>query len=306
MSLIPSESHSFPDNYSPVARCWRKANEASFSRSPAKRTDGTALSPLPTSKKANGSDLPPLTRTIINFLTVTEEAVEPKALPPEHFEKSSAPVPDEMVEPEIPTLPAPTEEAEVNLPPPRLKIVPRRPRPVAPISPEDADPNLLLTANGHGRARQFRPRTPNRVAKPVPANRSVNLPDKIDGGTAAQTVGTRKVESLDEAEIRPTNSRPSEPVLQPSVEQLRFNDDQPELEPFFREQRRSKLIRFVVLEFFATAVLVPSAWLVLSGRITDPTIVVLMNILTIAAAAAAVIVPIFLFALAPALPRHKR
>jgi hypothetical protein len=305
MSLIPSESHSFPDNYSPVARCWKKANEASFSRSPAKRAEETASSPSPTSKKTNGSDSSPLTRKIINFLTVTEEAVELKAPPPpEHFEKSSAPVPDEMVKPEMPTPPAPTEEGEVNLQPPRLKIVPRRPRPVAPIAPEDADPNLLLTANGHGRAHQFRPRTPMRVAKPT--NHAANLPAKLDNGTAAQSARTRKVESVDEPEILPTSLRPSKPVLQPSVEQLRFNDDLPELEPFFREQRRSKFIRFVVLEFFATAVLVPSAWLVLSGRITDPTIVILMNILTIAAAAAAVIVPIFLFALSPALPRHKR
>jgi hypothetical protein len=71
-------------------------------------------------------------------------------------------------------------------------------------------------------------------------------------------------------------------------------------------RRRRKLTRFILLEFTAVAVLVPSAWVVLSHDLTNPILIKLMNIVTISAAAALAIIPIVMFAMAPTFLRDRR
>ncbi|MEY2540409.1 MAG: hypothetical protein QOI22_11, partial [Verrucomicrobiota bacterium] len=47
MSLIPSESHSFPDNFSPVARRSRKLHERSAAPRPVNRSENGVVPLLP-------------------------------------------------------------------------------------------------------------------------------------------------------------------------------------------------------------------------------------------------------------------
>ncbi len=68
-------------------------------------------------------------------------------------------------------------------------------------------------------------------------------------------------------------------------------------------RRRSKVIGFVITEASAIGVLFLAGSLALSVRLSDSTLALLVNILTIAAAAAVAIIPIIFFAVPPILPR---
>lgn len=280
MSLIPSESHSFPDNYSPVARSRRhQERNVSSSRLPAKPVEKSATPP------------------------VVEK--EPKMVPPpasKTVEANFFPSPEKVVQRVV--TPMPAKAMERSFAPP-IKMVPRRVRPVAPppSSSVTAQDILMQIANGHGRAAQNRPKTPMRGLKPLPVSRAPVVENKIDSVIAE----TGMMSSAPPEEVEEQRAEPIDPLLgAPAIDQTfeEFNfDDSPV--GHLRKRRRSRLFRFLVFELFAIGVLVPSAWLVLSGAITDPTLLTLMNILAIGLAAGAVIVPIILFAVAPALPRER-
>lgn len=68
-------------------------------------------------------------------------------------------------------------------------------------------------------------------------------------------------------------------------------------------RRRSKLINFLIAEASAIGVFFLAGATALSLKPADPTLVLLINIVTIASAAAVAIIPIAFFAIAPILPR---
>ena len=72
------------------------------------------------------------------------------------------------------------------------------------------------------------------------------------------------------------------------------------------QRRRSKLIGFIITEASAIGVLLLSGALALSIKPADPTLALLINVLTILAGAAVAMVPIIFFAIAPILPRADR
>ena len=71
-------------------------------------------------------------------------------------------------------------------------------------------------------------------------------------------------------------------------------------------RRRAKLIGFLITEASAIGVLLLSGALALSIKPADPTLALLINVLTILAGAAVAMVPIIFFAIAPILPRADR
>jgi hypothetical protein len=71
-------------------------------------------------------------------------------------------------------------------------------------------------------------------------------------------------------------------------------------------RRRGKWIGFVIAEAMAISVLLLIGTLALLLRTTDPALVTLVNIATIAAGAAVAIIPIVFFGMAPILPRADR
>lgn len=73
-----------------------------------------------------------------------------------------------------------------------------------------------------------------------------------------------------------------------------------------KRRRKAKMRRFIVCESIAAGVLLPLAILWLSLRPANVVLHWIMNILTIAAAVAAAIIPIFFFALTPTLPEIER
>ena len=71
-------------------------------------------------------------------------------------------------------------------------------------------------------------------------------------------------------------------------------------------RRRAKLIGFLITEASAIGVLLLFGALALSIKPADPTLALLINVLTILAGAAVAMVPIIFFAIAPILPRADR
>ena len=71
-------------------------------------------------------------------------------------------------------------------------------------------------------------------------------------------------------------------------------------------QTRSKVIGFIIAEAVALGVLLLVGSFAVLGRWTDSTLVLSINILTIAAAAAVAIIPIAFFAVTPIQPRGDR
>jgi len=66
---------------------------------------------------------------------------------------------------------------------------------------------------------------------------------------------------------------------------------------------RSKLIYFLIAEVFAIAVFFLAGAIALSFKPTDPTLLLSIDIITVAAASAVAILPILFFAIRPILPR---
>jgi hypothetical protein len=71
-------------------------------------------------------------------------------------------------------------------------------------------------------------------------------------------------------------------------------------------QRRSKVIGFIIAETVALGVLLIAGSVAVLGRWSDSTLALSINIVTIAAAAAVALIPILFFAIAPVLPRADR
>jgi len=71
-------------------------------------------------------------------------------------------------------------------------------------------------------------------------------------------------------------------------------------------RRRSKMIGFLIAEASAIGLLLLVGSLALSARLSDSTLTLLVNVVTIAAAAAVAIIPIIFFAVAPVLPGGDR
>lgn len=334
MSLIPSESHSFPDNYSPVARV-RKPKKPQLS--PARPVDKPAerkIVPLPTTRQTQMISPPPsqpadeqffqaLTKMAGNGVTPPETVAPPKPSEPEPPTQAAAEqffqtlvqmagnnlVPPAIEPPpEPPVAPTPAQDdaeqffqaltrmggesvGEENGALPTTKPLPKKivPMPIRrmppitkgqPLSPADVDESLLLTANGHGRPAQDRPRTPMRRVRPkLPLAKKASAPSGISAPpqVAAPVANTSFVE-------QPNND-------------FDFADLSSDFDR--RSRRAKKFGRFILIELIALAVLIPSAWLILSRHVTHPALMIVLNILTIAAGVTMAVVPIILYAIAP-------
>jgi hypothetical protein len=71
------------------------------------------------------------------------------------------------------------------------------------------------------------------------------------------------------------------------------------------ERHRSKVIGFIIAEASAIGLLLLAGSFAVSFRLTDATLALLVNGVTIIAAAAVAIIPIVFFAVAPILPGRR-
>lgn len=256
---------------------------------------GGDVAPAPP-EESQAAAPPPTQDAVMQFFQSLQRVTETNAapLPPpiaETLPPVSAPMQNfgEQIFQSLETQPDGTE------PPPSMDPVPRRvpiapirrvPRPpVAPVSPENVDEASLLTANGRGRAPQYRPKTPMRIAKFAASTQAAARPAVRPAPVVA----------------RPQASKT---FAQQPHDEFDFADVSSDVERSAR--RDQKFRRFVLIEIIALVVLIPSAWLVLSRHVTSPALILLMNVLTIAAAVTMAVVPIVLYALAPGFGRPDR
>jgi hypothetical protein len=73
-----------------------------------------------------------------------------------------------------------------------------------------------------------------------------------------------------------------------------------------RARRRSKLINFLIAEASAVGLFFLAGTIALALKPTDPTLLLSIDIITVAAACAVAIFPILFFAIRPILPRGER
>jgi hypothetical protein len=380
MSLIPSESYSFPDHFSPVATYWKRA-ERKKAAAPAiplvKRVEeesppvesekilerdmaalqqgGAEEDSLPSNAKSNGEGMasfaPTNEQTL--FFQMLQQMAQSNAVAPasdslneqdfaapetetlastsgQNIPKEandgasfsneqadsflqalqkmaqSKPVPARPSSPsqnDASTEPMSPPEAAAALPPetvarPILKIVPpRRGRRVAPVSAADAAADPMGTANGHGQPQQLRPKTPAQAVNRIAADLRAKIDNETEQG---HQIAERRNERAEA-----TARRPMEPPARfvQSSEECNYDERLPNAILYLAERRRQKLIRFIVAELFAIGWFALSAWISLSKVIPNPNAVSIANGLTIVSAAAVVLIPIVLFAIAPAFAR---
>ena len=170
--------------------------------------------------------------------------------------------------------------------PPPVKLEPARERPVAreSVSPTPRAAALRTPVPPAPRSAALTKaranlRTPAANTRPSPAQRPSVAPKKID-------------------------------IVQPRVAVHSADDVQMEMfsqrEARSSKPRRGKFLRLMIAEAIALAVLIPSATLVLTRYLTDPTLILVTNIVAITAAITAAMIPIILFAIAPTIPRGDR
>jgi hypothetical protein len=281
MPLIPSESLSFPDDFSRAITRARALNEAKATaallNARGKRTRGRGVIPPPPPEE------PPAVQVPVNLTPSKPVATK---IPP-----MRAPVPEPPRAKSVPAETLPVKETPLPEPVPVSSVVPILPKPLPKVLPPKK--NLPAKAALEKAAPiKLRPRalgeTPANVAARAQAENQppVNRPQE------------KRVP------IRITPTFPIAPKrVQPVFDQV---EDEPESRPQVRGHRRRKLTRFIFIEGIAVGVLVPTAILALTHYFTDPVMVWIMNGLTITGALVAGIVPILFFAISPTLPRIER
>ena len=293
MSLIPSESYSFPDHFTRTVVPSRKPKKEESAPVPLDTRQRPAIVPLP-SPQAQPAPV------------VRRENPEPV--------RSKPPVP------------APNPALRrVNAPPPRIPEVPVRkmslpatlkpkvrwnmrapamdPAPIADNGAEQIPHAPPIPAQNVIQMRPARVPRPPRMMPPPPAV------------TIQNPIPEPPVEPVEPAE----SAEPATPIQAQSVQELprgaAVSNPQADFFEAFaqtgetalsKRRRKTKMRRFVVCESVAVAVLLPLVILGLAYHPASIALVWIMNIFTLTSAVAAALLPIFFFAVTPTLPEIER
>ena len=318
MSLIPSESYSFPDHFTTTVTPSRKPKEQKTQAAPVEK-------PRPKPKIVALPDPPP------------PVAIEPEAIFEEPLVEETLPE-IEPPAPEMPVLakPAPPNPAlrRATAPPPRIPQAPPRKMAMPVLKPKvrwnnRAAPSEPAPAqdNGNGAhdalvdsapAQNVIPiqpaKIPSRAPTPPPAApRPMPVaPPPAAARPMQQPIQTPVPKPAPVPQMRATQRPASLPKPRPAP----VSNGQADFFEMFAEdnqggaamkhRRQMKFRRFVVYESAALAVLLPLVILGLTLNVDAPALRWVMNILTIAAAVAAAVIPIVFYAFTPTLPELER
>src|SRR5689334_18216133 len=355
MSLIPSESYSFPDHFTSTVTPSRKPKQKPEAEKPVPRKPAIVALPDPEPE--------PALETFVAAEPAVEEEVLPAIWEPEPLPAIAEPTPEpelmaEIWEPEIPEVKAPPPPParpaprptpnpalrRAQAPPPKVQEAPVRKIALpATLKPKvrwnnraaPLDPNRN-GANGNGNgAHQPQPMPapaqnviPMKMARPAPP---MPQPAPTPRPVQPQPIGLKRP-----AQAAPVSQKPVQapPVRKPVIAKTEARPLQPRPRPavpkpapvvvptsqadFFeafaedgydlanKRRKQMKFRRFVTCEGAALLVLLPLVILGLTMNITAPAMRWIMNILTIAAAFAAVVIPIVFYAFTPTLPELER
>lgn len=302
MSLIPSESYSFPDHFTRTVTPSRKPKEQKIE---AVRVE----KPRPMPKIVALPDLPP--PVAIEPETIFEEPLAEETLPE-----------IEPPTPEMPVLakPAPPNPAlrRANAPPPRIPQQPPRKMPMPVLKPKvrwnnRAAPTEPAPAQDNGNGAHYA------VVEPAPAQNVIPIQSArvqarppVSPAAAPQPMPAPGPRPAPMPQMRPSQRPASPPKPRPTP----LSNGQADFFEMFAEdnqggaamkhRRQMKFRRFVAYEGAALAILLPLVILGLTLEVTAPALRWIMNILTIAAAVVAAGIPIVFYAFTPTLPELER
>ena len=372
MSLIPSESYSFPDHFTqtvtyssnpkrkksvpsdepeaprkkgfflPLRKSLGRKKRALPSTVIAEELDAES-SPLlttPSVAHENGFDMPVAPSQVSQPETLLPIAEEPQApsATPEVVAETSIPAP--VIERELPRpqkapvpIARPAAVIRKSPVPPNLKPKPRwNTRAAAPVQPAPPSNNggskispVKPTDQKMFPPRPVQPAPPARMVPSRPADVMQPPPNSVIESPppdlrqilfahAGQAPAPPPESATPEPrqDVRSTlrreapNGTAPRPVMPASVRVNQEFDFETPVEAYpAKGRRRSKFARFIICEGATLAVLLPLAILGFCRVFSDPILVLLINILTIAAAVTAALIPILFFALAPTLPRDE-
>jgi len=309
MSLIPSESYSFPDHFTTTVTPSRKPKEQKIEavrvEKPRAKPRIVALPDPP----------PPVEIEPEISEIISEEEPLAEEMPPEL--EGPAPLPVMPVH----AKPAPPNPAlrRASAPPPRIAEAPPRKMAMPVLKPKvrwnraAAIESAPAQNNGNG--------AHDAVVESAPAQNVIPIPpQKVQARPPAPPpAAARPMPHPVQAPApkpRPVPMRPAQqPVLPPKPRPAPVSNSQADFFEMFAEsglgaamnrRRQMKFRRFVAFEAAALAVLLPLVILGFTLDVTAPGVRWIMNIFTIAAAVAAAVIPIVFYALTPTLPDLER
>lgn len=291
MSLIPSESYSFPDHFTSTRAASRKPKVESTRVPPQPLPNKPAIVALPDPKPKSA---PVLQRP-------KHQPVQTKPAPPPPNPavlRASAPPPRI---PETPPL------RKIPLPPtlkPKVRWNHRAPAMDPTPLPQNGLEQFQPPVIPAGPAQNVIPMKP---AKAVSAPRVIArpAPDIVQNGTPVAIVKPRAPvmpavgpQAVRQAQRSVAQSSPQQDFFQMFAESGET--------AAMRRRRKAKLRRFLVCEAAALAVLLPLAITGLTHRPSNVAVLWIMNIFTISSAVAAALIPILFYAFTPTLPEIER
>jgi hypothetical protein len=336
MSLIPSESYSFPDHFTSTVTPSRKQKEEGKEKvkAPPTKPKIVALPDLPAGPSSMlmeqesqffaedqpmkqvqsvvESMQPKPTRRIEPFRprvapTPSVAPVSARPLPPNPAMLRATAPPAKIPDPPIRKMPFPSSlkpKVRWNNRAPAMEPAPVRQESIesAPVAPP---PNIIPMQPKPATAPPARPMQPAprpaptaRPAQQAPAIREPFRPAAPPAKAAPSAPEKRPVQA------KPiVQKRPVAPNQQADLFEMFAESGQ---EAAMRRRRQMKFRRFIACEVAALVVLVPLVILGLTRSITSPALHWLMNLFTIAAAISAAVIPIVFYAFTPTLPELER
>jgi hypothetical protein len=308
MSLIPSESYSFPDHFSTTVTPSRKPKEEKTVKADAPRKKPTIVA-LPD---------PPLEPALTLVEGESQFFAEEQPMEPvQPVVESVQPKPAPPIEPFRPK-PAPANPAllRASAPPPRIPDTPVRKMPFPPTLKPKVRWNNRAPAMDPASARQHGAIEP--APLPVPASNVIPMkptkvappprpvpPPQVSAQNPPPARPPQKPIQMRPAQPRPAPPKPQTPaVSNPQTDFFEMFAENGH-EAAMKRRQQMKFRRFIACEGAALAVLAP---LVILGLTLDigPALRWLMNIFTIAAAISAAVIPIVFYAVTPTLPDLER
>jgi hypothetical protein len=305
MSLIPSESYSFPD-LSEGANSKRRKGEKQEPEPIAQPQPESDLPPIfwpenPVENNIPAQPQPPATPTAPNPVPPLRPPVVPIVRSPRPA-PASPEVPLTRTEPITTAEPVKTEPvaraepvAQSEPAAPTEPVGPAVPKPIRPIRPirpsQRARPSVASTAQPEGPSRPQRPvKRVMPLVPAVPAARELpKVPDELDQPVAFYV--TPEAEMIDTSEEE--------------IPDFQFPgwEEQPR---HSKKHRRNKIIKFIFLEGLALALLIGSTKLEVADQFSESSLTVLYKVLMFLAVIAMAVIPVVFFALPPRLPPSRR
>jgi hypothetical protein len=289
MSLIPSESYSFPDHFTTtVVPSRRPKQNKPEAEKPRKKP---AIVALP--------DPEPEPESIVFPEDENEvvEAAEVPVVPPSPALRRAHAPPSRIPQ---------TPIKKISLPP-TLKPKPRWNTRAAAIDP------AISRNNGNGASEPPPGPQPAQNVIPMKAAKSPRPPQTVAPAARMQAPAQPPPPKPVPIRVEARSAQPQRP--KPKPQPLVVTNPQVDFFEMFEEdaygaavkrRRQMKFRRFVACESAALLVLLPLVILGLSLDITSPALRWVMNIFTIAAAILAAVIPIVFYAFTPTLPELER